>query len=151
MFNERSEHEPEEYDPEEDLRDYEGEFTPSVRVPRAPEAPSVPDESDAPSELKYEFWTMVLVFNAAILGVSLGGMYILFRGNWDLGGRIFLGGVVFFLYGLYRYQTRTFGRDDDDGTDEDGTAGDDVDDGTEVTADAATTETEPDGSAADND
>ncbi|WP_435363423.1 DUF7322 domain-containing protein [Haloarchaeobius sp. DYHT-AS-18] len=119
MFNERSEHEPDEYDPEDDLRDYEGELTPSVRIPEAPQPPSVPDEADAPSELKYEFWAMVLVFNAAILGVSLGGMYILFRGNWELGGRLFLGGVVFFLYGLYRYQTRTFGRGDGETADTD--------------------------------
>ncbi|WP_439025856.1 DUF7322 domain-containing protein [Haloarchaeobius sp. DT45] len=124
MFNERSEHEPEEYDPEGDLRDYEGELAPSVRIPEAPTAPSVPDEADAPSELKYEFWTMVIVFNVALLGVSLGAMYILFRGNWDLGGRIFLGGVVFFLYGLYRYQTRTFGQEASTATDETDAASD---------------------------
>ncbi|WP_435335495.1 DUF7322 domain-containing protein [Haloarchaeobius sp. TZWWS8] len=99
MFNERSEHEPEEHDPEDDLRDWEGELTPSVRIPEAPNYEDV----DVPGDISFEFWRMVIAFNGALLGLSVGVMFVLFDGNWSLGGRIFLAGLVFFAYGAYRF------------------------------------------------
>lgn len=95
---------PGEPDPEEDLPDYEEELSPSVRIPEAPSPPSTADV-DAPAELQRKFWVLVLVFNGALLGVSLGAMYVGFRGNWYLGSRLLAAGAVCFLYGVFRLRT----------------------------------------------
>jgi hypothetical protein len=72
-------------------------------------APSVdiPDGSAASTELKRQFWSLVLVFNAALLALSVGGMIVVFQGNWDTGGSLIAAGGVLSVYGLYRYRTYT--------------------------------------------
>jgi hypothetical protein len=74
-----------------------------------PEEPPIPDrpvhgDSNAPAKLQASFWALVLVFNAALLGVSLGAMFIVFEGNWTLGPQLLIGGVLVFGFGLYRYR-----------------------------------------------
>lgn len=64
----------------------------------------IPDTADADPELARAFWLLVLVFNAALLGVSLGLMLVVFRDQWLLGGGIFLGGLVAFLLGVLGYR-----------------------------------------------
>lgn len=69
-------------------------------------APSVdvPDASNADPWLQRQFWLLVVVFNVALLAVSLGAMFVGFQGRWSLGGRLFLAGVVLFAYGAYRFR-----------------------------------------------
>lgn len=66
-----------------------------------------PNASNAPTRLKYQFWSLVVVFNAALLAASIGVMLVGFRGDWHLGGQLFAAGVVLFVYGVYRYRTVT--------------------------------------------
>ncbi|WP_440991088.1 DUF7322 domain-containing protein [Haloarchaeobius baliensis] len=102
---------PGEPDPEADLRDYEAELTPSVRIPEAPSPGSTAD-IDAPADLQRKFWILVLAFNAALLAGSLGALYVIFRGDWYLGGRLLAAGLVCFVYGVYRLRTWDLPRGD---------------------------------------
>lgn len=113
----RSPHEPDEPDPEAGLTDYEAELAPSVDVPEAP-SPRNTAETEVPTDLLRKFWVLVLAFNAALLAGSLGAMYVLFRGDWSLGGRLLLAGAVCLLYGLYRLRTWDPRRDDADAAEE---------------------------------
>ncbi|WP_435360630.1 DUF7322 domain-containing protein [Haloarchaeobius sp. DFWS5] len=145
MFNERSEHEPDEHDAESDLRDWESELTPSVRIPEAPQ-PRNFEEVDAPGELQFQFWRLVIAFNGALLGLSLGTMFVVFDGNWSLGSKLLLGGLICAAYGGYRLHT--FDRSelveddsDDEDDDDDAEAESESGDATERTA-TDTTDTE---------
>ncbi|MBV0923656.1 hypothetical protein KTS45_05525 [Halomicroarcula limicola] len=89
VFSEKSPHEPDEFDPDS-------------LGPDVPEAPSAPDGSAA-SDTAALFWKLVIVFNVALLALSVGPMFIYFEGRVDLGLRIFLVGVVAFGYGTFRY------------------------------------------------
>ncbi|MFD1644845.1 DUF7322 domain-containing protein [Haloarchaeobius litoreus] len=102
---------PGEPDPEADLRDYEAELTPSVRIPEAP-SPSSTADIDAPADLQRKFWVLVLAFNAALLAGSLGALYVIFRNDWYLGGRLLAAGLVCFAYGAYRLRTWDLPRGD---------------------------------------
>lgn len=75
-------------------------------------APSVdiPDASAASTELKRKFWSLVLVFNAALLAVSVGAMLVGFQGDWDLGGSLLAAGAILSVYGFYKY--RVYSRKD---------------------------------------
>jgi hypothetical protein len=95
---------PGEPDPEANLRDYEAELTPSVRIPEAPSPTSTAD-IEASGELQRKFWILVLAFNGALLAGSLGALYVIFRNDWYLGGRLLAAGLVCFLYGVYRLRT----------------------------------------------
>lgn len=72
-----------------------------------PEIPSPPDptENDVDPELFRRFWALVVVFNVALLALSLGVMFAVFESNYTLGGQLVLGGLVVFGFGLYRYRT----------------------------------------------
>lgn len=78
-----------------------------------PEPPSVPDtsknEGEADPELKKQFWSLVLLFNVALFGMSLGLMVAGFEGRWKVGGAIFLAGAFAFLRGWWQYQSVTDG------------------------------------------
>jgi hypothetical protein len=147
---------PGEPDPEADLRDYEAELAPSVRIPEAPTPESTAD-IDAPAELQRKFWVLVLAFNGALLAGSLGALYVVFRNDWYIGGRLLAAGLVCFLYGAYRLRTWDLPRGDGtkavsastpaEPTDADETAGSDEPadadgptGGDEETAPAATTD-----------
>jgi hypothetical protein len=71
--------------------------------PGVPEIPD-PSENDVDPELSRRFWALVLVFNVALLALSLGAMFVVFEGNYELGGQLLLGGLAAFGFGLYRYR-----------------------------------------------
>ncbi|PSP55661.1 hypothetical protein BRC82_03485 [Halobacteriales archaeon QS_1_67_19] len=75
----------------------------------SPEPPSAPSfsESAADPELKKQFWSLVLLFNVALFGMSLGVMLIWFEGRWRFGGATFAVGVVAFARGLRGYRAAT--------------------------------------------
>ena len=72
-------------------------------------APSVdtPDESDADPELQRKFWLLVLVFNVAVMALSVGAMLAVFRGQWDTGGSLVVAGSILAAYGYYKYRVYT--------------------------------------------
>ncbi|NEU57339.1 hypothetical protein [Halorussus sp. MSC15.2] len=83
----------------------------------APDPPqvSVPSEEDAPTEVKKEFWSLVLLFNVALFGMSLGIMLVGFEGRWEFGGAIFAVGAFAFARGWYGYRKATDTSGDADG------------------------------------
>lgn len=110
MVFDRSEHEPEEYDPEADFEDPESDSItiPQVDPPRDP-TPDVaetlvPSSEGVSSELAKTFWTIVLVLNAAILAVSVGAMILFFWGDLTRGGALIVGGVALFALAYRRYR-----------------------------------------------
>lgn len=62
------------------------------------------DTGDVPAKLRAKFWVLVLLFNIAIAGLSVGAMFILFESNYGLGSQLVAGGGLLFGYGLYRYR-----------------------------------------------
>ncbi len=62
-----------------------------------------------PKHVAVAFWTVVVVVNAAILALSLGPLLIFFRGQWLLGGGLFVLGVA--LSGLAYWRYRQFRRE----------------------------------------
>jgi hypothetical protein len=97
VFTEKGKHEPEEFDP-----DSLGPPTPT------------PSEADYQSDVAGLFVKLVVVFNVALLALALGPMLAYFRGQVDLGARIFLVGVVAFSYGTYEYVKFTRRETDDE-------------------------------------
>lgn len=102
MVFERTEHEPEEYDPEEDLRDSESD---SLTIPNV----SIPEvettEADVPSEVQTGFWLIVLTLNAAFLAGSLGILLLAFGYDPTYGVVLLVGGVVLLALAGRRYRT----------------------------------------------
>jgi hypothetical protein len=82
--------EPEEFDPDS--------LAPSVDVPEAPDV----SETEVDDELFRAFWGSVVMLNVALMGVSLGAMFLYFRGNLRLGGGAMVVGVVAAVF-TYRY------------------------------------------------
>ena len=78
--------------------DAERELAPSV---------DVPDESDADPQLQRQFWLLVVVFNVAVMAVSVGAMLAVFRGQWDTGGSLVAGGAILAGYGYFKYRVYT--------------------------------------------
>ena len=76
-----------------------------LEVPRAPDT----SQNDVDPELKKQFWKLVLLFNVALFGMSLGVMLVGFEGRWTLGGAIFLVGAVAFARGSLGYRDATSG------------------------------------------
>jgi hypothetical protein len=71
-----------------------------------PEVPAPPDptEADVDPGVARRFWALVLVFNAALLALALGAMFVVFEGNVSLGGQLLLAGLAALGFGLYRYR-----------------------------------------------
>jgi uncharacterized membrane protein YcjF (UPF0283 family) len=65
----------------------------------------IPDASEAPTRLRAAFWSLVVVFNVALLAVSVGAMFVVFRGRAELGGGLVVAGALAFLVGVYRVRT----------------------------------------------
>ncbi|KAA9396833.1 hypothetical protein Har1130_03190 [Haloarcula sp. CBA1130] len=102
VLSEKSEYEPDEFDPES----------------LGPDVPS-PSDSDYSGDATGLFVKLVIVFNVALLALSLGPMLAYFEGQVDLGVRIFLVGLIAFGYGTVRYiQFERERKSDDDGTEE---------------------------------
>lgn len=72
--------------------------------PEIPQAPD-PTENDIDPELSRRFWALVALFNVALIALSVGAMVALFEGNVELGGQLFVGGLLVLGFGLYRYRT----------------------------------------------
>lgn len=88
-----------------------------VDVPKAP----TPGDTDVPGKLALTFWGLVLVFNVAVLAVSLGLLFYFIAGRAELGGSLLFVGGILGLYGGFRYWTSPYrdGHPDAD-TDTDG-------------------------------
>jgi hypothetical protein len=105
------------------------EFDPDELGPDVPEAPKPRDmsEVDVDPDLANRFWALVAVFNLALLAVSVGVMFIGFRGNWELGGQLTVAGLLLFALGYYRYRktkAALAAEDGDGGEDDDGESDD---------------------------
>lgn len=98
---------------DEEPSDAEQELAPQVDVPSV-DAPDIPDGADAPAPLRRKFWTLVATFNVALLAVSLGLMFVAFRGRWQYGGGAVVLGLVLFAFGYRRYQRYTGDEADED-------------------------------------
>ncbi|MWG36440.1 DUF7322 domain-containing protein [Halomarina oriensis] len=85
--------EPEEFDPDS--------LAPSVDVPEAPGTPEF-SESDVDDDLFRAFWGAVVMLNVALLGLSLGPMFLYFWGDLRLGGGTTLIGLVSAVF-AYRF------------------------------------------------
>lgn len=108
MVFERTEHEPEEYDPEAELRDPESD---SLTIPEVTTA-----ETDVPPEVLKAFWVVVLLVNGAVLALSLGALVLVFEGDVTRGGALLAVGIMLFGSATYRY--RRYRRDAPEDTDE---------------------------------
>ncbi|AGB36683.1 DUF7322 domain-containing protein [Natronococcus occultus] len=132
MVFDRSEHEPEEWDPEEELDDPDSD---SLTIPKVStedagsglgsdlrsefgseietDADGVPAETDVPSELLQTFWAVVLVVNAAVLALSLGILFLLFEGPSTNSVGLIVGGIILFGFAGYRYRSYRASESDD--------------------------------------
>jgi len=86
VLSEKSQYEPAEFDPES----------------LGPDVPS-PSGGDYQGDTTGLFVKLVIVFNVALMALSLGPMLAYFEGQVDLGVRIFLVGLIAFGYGTFRY------------------------------------------------
>ena len=93
------------------------EFDPSSLGPDIPEAPDPPDGATN-SEVTSLFWKLVVVFNIALLALSVGPMLAYFEGRVELGLRVTAIGIIAFGYGYLRYRQFVEGRDSDDETED---------------------------------
>ncbi|PSP83724.1 hypothetical protein BRC96_07865 [Halobacteriales archaeon QS_6_64_34] len=93
------------------------EFDPSSLGPDIPEAPDPPDGATN-SEVTSLFWKLVVVFNVALLALSVGPMLAYFEGRVELGLRVTAVGIIVFGYGYLRYRQFVEGRDSDDETED---------------------------------
>jgi len=94
---------------EEPFTEY-GEVDDSYQEPEepqlGPEIPEAPDLSgrDVDPVVEGAFWTLVVVFNVGLAVASLGVMFVIFRGNLQLGGQLTAAGCIVLAYGFYRYR-----------------------------------------------
>lgn len=109
MDFEPSEHEPEEYDPEAELRDPDSG---SVTIPEVSTA-----ETDVPPDLLKAFWGTVLAVNGAVLGLSVGLLLVVFRGDLRRGGILLVGGLVLLGFAYRRYRSYRLENASDDAPD----------------------------------
>lgn len=93
---------------EDATSEYEkGNFDIEPEIPTAP-SPDIPSPEDnygdVDGNLRNSFWLLVLVFNVSLFAVSIGVMLVGFGTHPRLGLQVFAVGVVFGLYGWYRYR-----------------------------------------------
>lgn len=98
-------------EPDQGWPDEPDEFDPESL---GPDVPSPPDSGspDNPEAVEL-FAKLVVVFNAAVLALAVGPMFIVFQGRWELGLQIFFVGVLIFAYGTYRYYQFRANKDED--------------------------------------
>lgn len=153
MVFDRTENEPEEWDPEEEFYDPDSDGLTIPQVSTGDDGPDDLDdlssaieppavstaETDVPSDVLQTFWALVLALNAAVLAVSLGLLLAVFEGSLMRGGVLVAAGVV--LFGLSGRRYRRF-RDDrnSSGADTDNTSSTDD---TTRTDDTVESDTEP--------
>lgn len=94
-----------------------GPEVPSVDVPGASDDEDgerlemFPEDVDP--EVSRTFWRLVIVFDAALLALAVGPMFIYFHGDWTTGGRLLALGATTFAYGVYRYRRYRASRGED--------------------------------------
>lgn len=86
-----------------------GPDVPEVDIPGTDDAAEADDDlemfpDDVDPTVSRTFWRLVVVFDAALLALAVGPMFIYFRGNWEVGGQLLLLGGVTFAYGVYQYR-----------------------------------------------
>lgn len=79
---------------------------PTTERPGTSSSPTDPDQlrarySDVDPAFRTLFWKIVLLYKLAIVGLSLGVLFVVFDANPTLGSQLALGGGIAFLYGLY--------------------------------------------------
>lgn len=123
MDLERSEYEPDEYDPEAEFHDPDSE---SLTIPSAPE---VDTDAEVPSDVKMGFWLIVATLKVAILATAAGAT-LLAVGQWTQAGSAgVLAGLLLFVLAARRYRSVTRSFEEDDGREsEDGTGNDRTED-----------------------
>ncbi|ELY43395.1 DUF7322 domain-containing protein [Natronorubrum sulfidifaciens] len=154
MGADRSEHEPDEYDPEAEFRDPDSD---SITIPRVATEDAGSDlrsdlkseleddvdpefstaDSDVDSELLTQFWALVLVVNAVVLAFALALLFLIFDGELTYSASLGAVGLALTGFAVRRY--RTFKRTNDataDDADDDPTA-DDADDDLETPSDSS--------------
>ena len=103
--------------------EYESSLGPDVPAVDFPEVdvPSVPNtgsaegaevvDADVDPEVSRFFWRLVVVFDAALLALALGLMFIYFRGDWETGGPMLALGAIAFVYGVREYREYRYGEE----------------------------------------
>ncbi|WP_172637300.1 DUF7322 domain-containing protein [Natrinema pellirubrum] len=161
MVFDRTENEPEEWDPEEEYYDpdSDGLTIPQVSGDDGPddlddlssaiEPPEVEmGETDASADLLQTFWALVLVLNAAVLAVSLGSLMLVFEGGSTHAVALVVAGVVLFGFAVRRYRRFRDGADEPDEADPDPSSDSDGgESGAAVEADGQPAETASDDAA----
>lgn len=77
----------------------------------------LPDDSEVPADLRVTFWTLVFVVKFAIMATALGGLFVVFRGDNQLGGGLVVLGAVLFLFAVVRYRRYRASTDESAGSD----------------------------------
>ena len=98
-------------EPDNEWADEPDEFDPASL---GPDIPSTSDSGTPENPEAVElFARLVIVFNAAVLALAVGPMFIFLQGRVELGLQIFLLGVLIFAYGTYRYYQFRANKDED--------------------------------------
>ena len=142
MGSDRTDNEPDEYDPEEEFRDPESD---SLTIPRvstedagsgirseirdefeaeeATEPAISTDETDVPPELLKTFWALVLFINGAVLAYALGALFLIFEGVTRAVGVSLLVGLVCTAFAVRRYRHyQRYADANDDGAEDESSA-----------------------------
>ena len=118
MVFDRTENEPEEYDPEEEFRDPDSD---SITIPRVSSEDAgsdlrsdlrsefEADESDASfadvdPDLLRNFWALVLVINGAVLAYALAALFLIFEGAVTYSAYLLAAGLALTGFGVRRYR-----------------------------------------------
>jgi hypothetical protein len=104
------------------------EFDPMSLGPEIPTPPD-PTETDADIDPGTHrlFWGLVVLFNVALLALSLGVMFAAFEGRLELGAQLVLVGIVLSAYGYFRYRRFRRAGSDEPGGETASDAGDQTD------------------------
>ncbi len=70
----------------------------------APEAEDIVD-ADAPAELQRDFWTLVIVADAALMALAVGLLFLVFRDNTPLGATLLVAAAGLCFYARERYRS----------------------------------------------
>ncbi|CAI48847.1 uncharacterized protein NP_1512A [Natronomonas pharaonis DSM 2160] len=95
-------------DDEESWLDDPGEFDPDSLGPDPPDTSSsslqdsIQATEDVPDGLFRAFWASVLLLNVAVAALSIGAMFVYFRGDYETGGAALAIGAVA-AFGTFRY------------------------------------------------
>lgn len=98
-------HEPDEPFPEPDAdhEPAEPDLGPSPPDP-TPEVDGMLGPTGTSTDLMVAFWSLVVLFNVGLFGLTVGPMLLYFRGDWAFGGALVALGVLAAARGLHRYR-----------------------------------------------